>query len=89
MLVGKALRMQQLSLIEELQVGQLVSVEDARHRLESIYEPSDHVLLEMIKSRLRREVIIHKRLVKIYESREAYMIDTVIKAMRQKTEQII
>lgn len=89
MLVGKALVLQQLNLVESLQVGQLVSVEDKRQRLETIYEPSDQILLEMIQNRLRREVLIHKRYIKLYESKEAYMIDTVIKAERMLTNQII
>lgn len=89
MLVGKALRMQQLNLIEQLQVGHMVVVVDSRKKLETVYTIADEVLLNMIKSRLRREVVVLNNYIKLYEEKDPYELNTTLKAIRQQTEQVI
>lgn len=89
MLVGKELRNQQLSLINSLQVGQKVVVENKTGKIESIYDISDPIFLNMLRGKLKREVLIYKNHVRLFVEKEDYTLDTRIKTVRLKVDQII
>ena len=89
MLVGKELRHQQLNLINTLQVGQKVVVENKTGKIESIYEISDATFLNMLRGKLKREVLIYKNHVRLFVEKEDYELNTRIQAVRLQVDQII
>jgi len=89
MLVGKELRYQQLKLINTLEVGQKVIVENKKANIESIYEITDQTFLNILRGKLKREVLIYKNHIRLFVEKEDYNLDTRIKTVRLKVNQII
>lgn len=89
MLVGKELRQQQLTLINTLQVGDKVVVENKKGNIESIYDVSDATFLRILQGKLKREVLIYKNHIRLFVEEDDYEINTRIKAVRLKVDQII
>lgn len=89
MLVGKELRNQQLNLINTLEVGQKVVVENKKGNIESIYDITDEMFLRILQGKLKREVLIYKNHIRLFVEGDDYQINTRIKAVRLKVDQII
>lgn len=89
MLVGKQLLNQQLGLINVLEVGDKVVVENKQGNIESIYDITDDSFLRLVKCKLKREVLIYKNHIRLFVEEEDYELDARIKAVRLKVDQII